>query len=163
MNLYELSEEYRIAEQLFNDADNDEYDEALTYLYEVEDQLVSKVENIIKLIKNIEADHRAFKAEEAYFKAKKQSAERKIKSLKEYLNGAMESTNTDKINGELFTIWMQKNPHSLEIKDDASIPEEYYEPQPPKLLSRELLTDIKDNGVYIDGVELKQTRSIRYK
>ena len=68
----------------------------------------------------------------------------------------------EKIKTDKFTIHIQNNPQSVDIKDESDIPYTYYVEQQPKLDKRALLDDLK-NGVKVPGVEVKQTRGVRFR
>ena len=73
----------------------------------------------------------------------------------------MEQTGRKKVKTKLFTVSLQKNAPSLEITDEKNIDDSYYIVE-RKLNKRELLSDIKE-GLIVDGVELKQTESLRIR
>jgi len=66
------------------------------------------------------------------------------------------------VKGTLFTISIQNNPPSVNIQDDATVPEKYYIPQPPKLDKRALIEDLKAGAQY-EGIELVQTKGVRIR
>lgn len=88
---------YSIDEKLFNLIEN-AVDVETGELYETQEELdkaidecgielEKKIENIGCFIKNLEADTKALKEEEANLKHRREVAEKKIESLKKYLNG----------------------------------------------------------------------------
>ena len=62
----------------------------------------------------------------------------------------------------MFTVSIQNNPPSVNIQNDATVPDKYYVPQPPKLDKKSLLDDLKSGAVY-EGIELQQTKSLRVR
>ena len=73
----------------------------------------------------------------------------------------MEMQGRKKVKTELFSFNIQKNTPSLEIRDEKNIDDSYYVIE-RKLNKRELLNDIKE-GLIVDGVELKQSESLRIR
>ena len=86
------------------------------------------------------------KGEEERLYNRRKALENRRNSIKEYLETQLISAGIDKVKGTLFTISIQNNPLSVNIQDDATMPEKYYIPQPPKLDKRALIEDLKVRG-----------------
>lgn len=160
MNLFELTENYVKFFTEFENADEitDEMQEMANNLnVEIEE----KCDNYAKMIKNLEADVEAYKNQEKIFNEKRKSAENKVKWLKQNLQASMELQGRKKVKTDLFSFNIQKNAPSLEIRDENNIDDSYYVIE-RKLNKRELLNDIKE-GLIVDGVELKQSESLRIR
>lgn len=160
MNLFELTENYVKFFTEFESADEvtEEMQEMANNLnVEIEE----KCDNYAKMIRNLEADVEAFKNQEKIFNEKRKSAENKVKWLKQNLQASMELQGKKKVKTDLFSFNIQKNAPSLEIKDEKNIDDSYYIIE-RKLNKRALLGDIKE-GLIVDGVELKQSESLRIR
>lgn len=160
MNLFELTENYV---KFFTEFEN--ADEVTEEMQEIADNLNVEIEekcdNYGKMIRNLEADVEAFKNQEKIFNEKRKSAENKVKWLKQNLQASMELQGRKKVKTDLFNFNIQKNAPSLEITDEKNIDDSYYRIE--RILNkRELLNDIKE-GLIVDGVELKQTESLRIR
>lgn len=160
MNLFELTENYV---KFFTEFEN--VDEVTEEMQEMADNLSVEIEekcdNYGKMIRNLEADVEAFKNQEKIFNEKRKSAENKVKWLKQNLQASMELQGRKKVKTDLFSFNIQKNTPSLEIRDEKNIDDSYYRVE--RILNkRELLNDIKE-GLIVDGVELKQTESLRIR
>ena len=163
-NLYELTDQFKQAEYCFNNAETeDEMLEAERYLIEAEVDLTEKAENIAKWIKNLEAGRDVFKQEAVRLSEKSRTLDNKASRLKRYLQDNLEVAGIDKVKGELFTVSLQNNPVSLDISSIEHIPMEFKRTPEPVVNKRELLKHIKDTGEVFEGVEVKQTRSIRIR
>lgn len=68
-----------------------------------------KLENYCKVIKNLEADMDALKAEAQRLSDKRKTLENNIDRLKKAMFDSMKLTNTSKVKGTLFTVAIQKN------------------------------------------------------
>lgn len=160
MNLFELTENYV---KFFTEFEN--ADEVTEEMQEMADNLNVEIEekcdNYAKMIRNLEADVEAYKNQEKIFNEKRKIAENKVKWLKQNLQASMELQNRKKVKTDLFSFNIQKNAPSLEITNENNIDDSYYVIE-RKLNKRELLSDIKE-GLIIDGVELKQTESLRIR
>lgn len=163
-NLYELVGEFRFVEQIYNSAETeDEMLEAERYLIEAEADLSEKIENIARLIKNFEAERDTFKKESDRLASKAKNLSDKADSLKRYLQSSLEVAGVDKVKGELFTVSVQNNPISLDLSTTKYIPDEFKRVPEPVVNKRELLKYIKETGEIFEGVEVKQTKSIRIR
>lgn len=158
MKLYELTGQYlRLLEE--DDMDPDVLRDTLEGL---QGEIGDKAEAIAKVMRSIEAEEAALKAEEDRLANRRRSLENKRVSMKGYLETQLQLAGLDKIKGSIFTIALQNNPPSVSIQDDAVIPETYYIPQPAKLDKKALMDDLKA-GAQMDGVCLQQTRSLRIR
>ena len=163
-NLYELTDQFKQAEYYFNNAESEEeLLEAERYLIDAEIELTEKVENIAKFIKNLEAERESFKKESDRLAAKAKSLDKKVNSLKRYLENTLEVSGIDKVKGQLFTVSLQNNPISLDLSSTEHIPMEFKRIPEPVVNKRELLKHIKDTGEVFEGVEIKQTKSLRIR
>lgn len=160
MNLFELTENYV---KFFTEFEN--ADEVTEEMQEMADNLNVEIEekcdNYAKMIRNLEADIDTYKHQEKVFNEKRKTIENKVKWLKQNLQASMEQTGRKKVKTKLFTVSLQKNAPSLEITNEKNIDDSYYVIE-RKLNKRELLSDIKE-GLIVDGVELKQTESLRIR
>ena len=163
-NLYELVGNLKEFEYHYNQAETqEEMLQAEQYLIDAEIELSEKVENIAKFIKNLEAERDVFKKESDRLASKAKSFANKADSLKRYLQDSLEVAGVDKVKGELFTVSVQNNPISLDLSTTEHIPDEFKRVPEPVVNKRELLKHIKDTGEVFEGVEVKQTRSIRIR
>ena len=163
-NLYELTDQFKQAEYYFNNAESEgEMLEAEQYLIEAEVSLAEKAENIAKWIKNLEAERDVFKQEADRLAGKAKSLGNKSDSLKRYLQDSLEAAGVDKVKGDLFIVSIQNNPISLDLSTTDHIPSEFKRTPEPVVNKRELLKYIKETGEIFDGVEVKQTRSVRIR
>ena len=163
-NLYELSYDYRRAAEFLDQAEDEtELKYALDLITELEVELETKVENTAKLIKSFEAESEKFKTEAKRLSDKSTSYANKAKSLKDWIHDSFYQNGIDRIKGDLFTVALQNNPVSLDIESVDKIPKEYLIEQEPRVDKRALLKDIKDHGVYVEGVGLKQDKHVRIR
>ena len=163
-NLYELSNDYIKLQELLEEGDLDPemLEEAMQYTKE---ELSIKFENYCKVIRNIENNIAGLKAEEDRMSARRKAMENNIKNMKARMLDAMVTTDTKKIDGELFTISRQKNPASvvMDVNYIEDVPEKYLIEQDPKIDKKKLAEDLKA-GVGLDGIaHLEQGEGIRIK
>jgi len=114
-----------------------------------------KIENIALLIKNIKADAEAYAKEEASFKAKKDSANKKIANLKEFLMQALNGTKLKTLKVNCY----YNHSKSVDVLDINKVDSKYYkykEPEVDKTLVKEAIL----SGIDVEGCELKESTSL---
>ena len=161
MKLYELTQNYQNLLELLDDETipQDAITEALNGL---EGEFDLKAENIVKLMKSMDADVTGLKAEEKRLADRRKALENRSSNLKQYLSDSMRAIGKEKIKGSVFTLAFQKNPPSAYISDITLIPTEYFVEQEPMLDKKALLLGLK-SGFQIFGAEIKQESSLRIK
>jgi hypothetical protein len=157
--LYELSQT-RI--QLLDMADSMDQEMFIDTLASIDEAIEDKVEGAAKLVRCIESDIEAIKAEEKRLADKRKSLENKVVSIKEYLQHEMEFAGLDKVKRPTLTVSIQLNPPSAEILDESLVPSLYMVPQPDKIDKKAILEALKE-GEEIPGCEIKQLRGLRIR
>lgn len=155
MKLYEITDIYLNLENIDDDID------ITAALAEVDGELEDKLENIAKLIRNLEAEAKAYEDEEKRLKAQKQAAKNRIESLKRYVKGSLETIGKDKVEAGIFKWSLQNGPGRVEITDEAKIPEEYFVTE-VKPLKSEIKKAIEE-GVITEGAEIVRDKSLRLR
>jgi hypothetical protein len=158
--LYELTEQYNNLLELVENPDVPQ--ELLEQsLNQINEELDVKLENIAKVIKSMEVDAKGLKEEERRLSNRRKSLENKMKSLKEYVENSMRATSVKKVKGKVFTLCIQKNAPSVEIREEESIPQEYFILE-KKLVKKDILAALKE-GKEVPGAAIKQTESLRIR
>lgn len=155
MKLYEIVEAYQNLSEL------EESEDIKKALDVISDEFDVKAENIVKVIRNMEADEKALRDEEIRLADKRKSIGNKKENLKEYLFSSMRAIGKPKMKAGIFNINIQKNPQSIKIIDVNIIPDKY-KIASYKLDKKQLKEDIKE-GLDIEGAELVQTEGIRIR
>ena len=158
MKLYELTQSFHQIQTMIESGEEDLTDTLESIDLAIED----KLENIGKVICNLEAETSAFREEEKRLANKRRSIENNIKNLKSYVEHQLKSTGKTNVKAGLFTYAIQKNPPSVQINDESAIPKKYFvqaEPTVDKTTIRKLLSE----GELIPGVQLIQGEGLRIK
>jgi hypothetical protein len=162
MTLYELTSEYMELLAMLEDPDTDEA-VILDTLEGVGGELEEKADNYARVMRQMDADATAIKAEEDRLYRRRTTIENRIKNMKSRLQGMMEITGKKKIKTELFSFGIQKNPASVVIDDEKMIPGEFLIPQAPKI-DKTAIKDALKAGVDMAGIaHLEQTQSLRIR
>lgn len=167
-SLYNLTQDYLNIIALSDSLDEDTLNDTLEAL---EGSVQQKIENIVYVIRTIEAEVELIKEEEKRLSEYKGSKNRTISRLKEMIQNNVEAMGEPvkgsssvrlTINSPLLkSVRVQDNPPSVKIKDEKAIPASYYKPQPDKLDSKALLADLKE-GKKVEGAEITKTRGVRF-
>lgn len=162
MRLYEIADRYQFLLHDLYDYETGVVNETtLARLNELTDTMEDKAINITMLFKELEASAEAIEKERQAMQKREKALKNQIQSLKDYLRTNMERCQINKIECPQFVIGLQKNPCSVEIVNEESIPEEY-----TKVRVELDIAKIKDelkNGVVIPGARLVQGSSIRIR
>ena len=119
MKLYELTNDY-IA--LMNAIENDEIpEEAISDTLEaITAEIEDKADNIACMMKNLDAEIIAIKAEETRLAERRKSKERMIERVKQYLSDALQGANIDKVETARNRITFRKS-ESVELDEGAFV------------------------------------------
>ena len=110
MKLYEITDSMSALEAMLEDetlTDEDTRKAIADTLESLEGDLADKAENITKLIRNYQAEADSCKQEADRFAKRAKSCENKVKSLKQYLTGAMQAAGRDKMKAGLFNLTLR--------------------------------------------------------
>lgn len=155
MKLYEIVDAYQ------NLSDLELTEDIKKALDVIKDEFDVKAENIVKVLKNMEADEKALRDEEIRLAEKRRAISTKKENLKEYLFSSMRAIGKPKMKVGIFNINIQKNPQSIKIIDENIIPEKY-KIASYRIDKKQLKEDIEE-GLKIEGAELVQTEGIRIR
>ncbi|MDG0821135.1 siphovirus Gp157 family protein, partial [Staphylococcus equorum] len=131
-------------------------------LESINDALEDKADGYVSVIKSLESDNKAIDDEIKRLQQRKTTNKNGIDRLKESLKVYMEATGKTKFKTTLNSYNIQNNPPSLNVIEEKHIPSDFWLSQAPKLDKKALLKHIKENDD-VDGVEIKQTQSLRVR
>jgi len=150
--LYDLLSQGEIDESIFNDS----VEGAM-----LEERLEEKADGYGMIIKTLEADAKAAKAEADRLAERAKSFSNSASRTRERLYEAMKVMNRNKIKTPLFSFNIQNNASSVSIADDAVIPNEYINITVSP--NRKAIKEALEKGVTIQGCELKTSQSLRIR
>lgn len=158
MTLYELTQNAAYLQQLLADGVIDEQ----TFADTIESMMVEdKIQDVCKVIRNLEARASAFKEEAARLTAKQKAAENGVKKLKDRLTNFLQVTDAKKVESGLFTVSLRSST-VCEITDANQIPADYYTtPQPT--VSTSAVKDALKQGIDVPGARLTQNPYVLIK
>lgn len=148
--LYELTEQFKNLVDLLDDP-TVANEEVLNAAINIEGELNEKIQNIAKLIKNLESDADGFAIEKKRLAEQEKHYRNRIESLKQYLSISMQTAGVKKINGTV-PVAFRKCPPSVEILDPFVIPAKYQKPQELEFDKKAILEDLKAGKEIIGAV-----------
>lgn len=158
MRLYDFSNNYqRVLDMI--DSGQEGLEDTLE---SIEEAFEDKVENIAKLIRTLSAEIEGIKSEEKRLAERRISLVNNIKRLKSYTEDSMQAVGKRKIKGSLFTVYIKKNPPSVEVINNEVIPEKYLVPVEPKLDKKAIIADSKE-GEKVPGVQIRQSEGLQIR
>lgn len=161
IKLYDLTQAYQNILELIDDEQDSDLAIALQA---VEGEIEAKAVNIANLIKYLEAEANMIEAEERRLAQRRKSRENAVTQIKSYLQNNLEAVGMDKIITPTRTIYIQKNPPSVEILDIEKVPQKFltYIPAKYEARKKDIMSAWKE-GEEIPGVSVTQGRSVRIK
>ena len=120
MNLYELTDEFLQLQAMLEDPDTDS-DVINDTLEAVGGEIEVKADGYARIIRNMEGEVLAIKAEQERLANKKNLLESNIKRLKDNLQQVMIATGKTKFKTDLFSFNIQKNGGALPVVVDVPV------------------------------------------
>jgi len=161
LSLYEITNAFPILmeNEEMTEEDKKKVEEELTLL------LQQKSQNVIGYARNIELTIEAMKNEEKRISDKRKLLENRVIKFKEYVKECMEKNGITKIDTELGSLTIAKNPASVEIINENEIPSEYKtEIVTVKVDKTKIKNNFKETGEIPNGVNiLTNNTSLRIK
>lgn len=118
-------------------------------------ELQKKSSNIIGYTKNIELTINAMKEEEKRISDLRKQYENKLDRFKTYVKDNMNMLGIDKIETELGTLTVARNPISVEILNQEEIPEEYKKEKTTISVDKTAIKKhFKETGEIVDGTTI---------
>lgn len=132
---------------------------------ELAKELQSKSSNIIAYIVDSESLLERIKIEEERLKNMRKNGETRLEKFKEYVKENMEALELQKIQTELGTMSVAKNPISVEILEEEEVPKEFKKEEVViKLDKKAIAQHFKDTGEIPNGCAIHTNNtSLRIK
>jgi dsRNA-specific ribonuclease len=166
MKLYELTNDYLALMQAI---DNDELpEEAIADTLEaITASIEEKADSIACLLKNLDAECKAIKAEEERLAERRKAKEKSHERIKQYLSETLQRAGLDKIETARNRITFRKS-ETVEIVDEVFVKwaqmhrDDLLTYAEPKANKTEIKKALKD-GIEIEGAELRINQNIQIR
>ena len=157
-NLYKLTQQAANLYDMLQSGDIDE--QVVTDTLEAM-MAPEALEGCCQVIRQLEADVKAYKAEKDLFDSKKKLAEAAMQRMKAKIGDFLAASGQKKIQCGVFTVRMTSG-DPVQIVDESKIPKEYYLPQPDKISTAKIKEALKA-GVDVPGAMLGVTHGASIK
>ena len=162
-NLYELTgNAERLSAALAGDLTDEEWVSVRREFEDNAEAITDKLDAYSKVIRNLTSESDAYKAEEARMSALRRTVDRNIARMNDAVETAMRACGEVKVKTTIGTWAFQKNPPSVNITDAAKVPAEYMK-QPAPVIDRAAILAKLKAGEAVEGAELKQGESLRFR
>jgi phage host-nuclease inhibitor protein Gam len=118
-------------------------------------KFADKVTNIVKFVKNLEAQRDAVAVEAKRLSDRKKAIDNRIDWLKNYVKTAMQATQSEKIKYALFTIYVGQSQPSVEVLNIDEVDEQFIKIK-KEVDKTKTLEQVKSTGVIPSGVNIVQ-------
>jgi chromosome segregation ATPase len=128
-------------------------------------EITKKIEDYGYVIKNLRAPVVAIDEEIKRLQERKKQMEKEADRVEFWLFENMVKAGISKVECPLFTIALQKNPPSVHVADEASIPAEYWRvpPPPEKVIDKKAIAAAIKDGNEVPGAWLQQSQRLVIK
>ena len=156
LSLYQIASEYQADIRTLEDTEMDDQT-FLDTLDSLGGELEAKATNVIMFARNLEASAGAIKQAEQAMSERRKKLEAKASSIYAYLLANLQACEITKIESPYFSMSVRKNPESVVVDFEGSIPKEYFTlPDPPlPRLDKSKLKEAMKSGLVIEGVHLE--------
>lgn len=161
LSLYDITNAFPILmeQEEMSEEDKSKVQEELMLL------LQEKSQNTIGYVRNIELTIEAMKIEEKRISEQRKTLENRLTKFKEYVKECMEKGGFTKVETELGSLTIAKNPTSVEIVNEDEVPSEFkQEVITVKIDKTAIKNHFKETGEILAGVNINtQNTSLRIK
>lgn len=164
MNIYELNQAFNNLQEVLENTEEQDVKELIKKsMEEVQEQTTTKIENLIKYIKNLEAEAVAIAEERKRLQSREKTLDNKITGAKEYLKDITSQSEAKKIKAGIFNVSIRKNASSINVVNLEVIPAKYKNTVTTVAADKKAIKEALKNGEVVEGVELKQSESLIIK
>ena len=158
MKLYELTNDLMELEALLEEGE--EVEEIMAIIM---DQIASKGDGIMSLVRNIESDVESLKNEVKRLEGMIESREKRAERLRKYLMDCMLQANIKSLPTVKGTISVRNNQPKVVIEDESKIPEGFKTVKEVTSVNKKELRESLKNGQRIEGCHLESSQSLIIK
>ena len=159
MTLYELTQEF---EALYSLADELEGDALIELFNELQCSLTEKLDNSAKVLKQLQADAEAIKAEEARLSSRRKAIEKNAERLKDMMLTALKASGEAKTKTTLFSFSVRSSA-SVSITDESRLASGYIRTTTTTAPDKKAIKESLDKGIDVEGAEIVYNESLQIK
>ena len=127
------------------------------------DSIKDKAEGYAKAIRNFEADIAGIEAEYERLGAMMKARKNAVALMKDRLRAAMDAVGEDHIDTPIGRWSIRTGPWSVQITDEAMIPQQFRIPQPDKIDRAGISKAFRTTGEIVPGTEMTRGESLMFR
>lgn len=154
--LYEITANYESIMAAIFENDGVVSDQLGATLDETKDEFNTKIDNIAKMIKNLEGEKTAFKDEGQRLMKKAGTIGNNIDWLKNYIKDGMKRMQTNEVKGEILTVKIRPSPPSCITLDVTAIPLQFIRviPETKEADKKKIIEHYKNEKKIVPGTDI---------
>jgi len=156
-SLYEIAGMYRQVLEMEPESE-DEFGAMMTALDEIQAELSEKADNIVRYMRNLNAEAEALKAEETALYKKRKAVENKAERLKAYLAAQMTLCGLKELKAGLFKLRFQPTTPAISIIDESAVPEKFHRVKIE--IDRLAIRDALKAGEEVPGIKIERGETL---
>lgn len=167
MNIWEIDKAMREIEALeadeeLIDLDTGEVISVADALEKLEMARETKIENAAMMVKNLNAEAAAIKAEEEKLAKRRKAIENKADEVKQFLVRALtrEDGTSEKFRTARAAVTVKLNPAKVIISDEKLLPEVFFREIIDRKPDKEQIKEVLSRGIEVPGAALERGRSV---
>jgi hypothetical protein len=156
LKLYEISGQYAALMNLIADKDGEISEAEQMVLQDLQGEFDTKVENIAKLVKNMEGEHEAYKNESKRLADRARTVEKRVDWFKDYIKNEMLRMNRSAVKGDILTVAVRPSMPACIITDEKAIPLAYMRviPETREPDKKAIIAKWKESGKDMAGTRI---------
>lgn len=159
MKLYDLTAEYAALQRAA-----EEGEDVADALAALAGDIEAKGAGIVKVVKALDADAAALKAEETKLAERRKAIEGNAKRLRDHVKTTMELHGVHSIKSPACSITLSDGPESVVIENEALIPAEFQRVKVDTEIDKAgILKAWKDSGECVPGTKIKRGLALRIR
>lgn len=163
-NLYELMSDFDALQQALDDEEvtNEQLDELLQQVEEARGDLKTKVDNICRLLRNVDGETEKFRAEERRLSKRRKAQENKASRIRDWLKSSLDILDVEKIKTDTFEVAIVEQGHRIVVTDESKLPDEFIRVKRSPDMTR-LNKAYKEDGEIPPGCDVVLTKAMRIR
>lgn len=163
-NLYELMSDFAELQAAVEDDDvgEERLDELLQAIEETKGSLTQKVDNICRLIRNVDAEEEKFRNEERRLATRRKAKANKAARIRDWLKSSLDLLDLDKVKTDIFEVSIVEQGHRIIVTDESMLPEEFMRVKRSPDMTR-LNKAYKEDGEIPPGCDVVLTKAMRIR
>lgn len=156
-NLYELMGDYEALQQALEEEEltNEQLQKLLDELDDMKGSLKEKVDNIAKLVANLDADIHRFRTEEQRLEKRRKAIENKKKRLRAWVRTSMDILDVKRIKTNVHSVTLSEAQDKVVVLDIKQVPEEYLR-RKPEVDKKKVMRAYEEDGEIVAGCDIKK-------